>query len=166
MESSSSNTHAGLNKRPKLEDAEDKFPRPGVGVGVFVTSQSIPSAYYLGREKIVLDQDSMPCQVAILNLESWEECGRRETMEETGLKLKEVSFAHVNNAVNRPTKYHYVTIFMKGEVDSSYKEEPENTEPDKCEGWQWTKWEDIPSPEKLFWSLRFTLAEGFNLFKP
>lgn len=66
--------------------------------------------------------------------ESWEECGRRETMEETGLKLKEVSFAHVNNAVNRPTKYHYVTIFMKGEVDSSYKEEPENTEPDKCEG--------------------------------
>ena len=55
-------------------------------------------------------------------------------MEETGLKIKNVSFATVVNAVVTEAEYHYITIFMKGEIDTSHVQEPENLEPDKCEG--------------------------------
>lgn len=66
--------------------------------------------------------------------EEWSECAIRETLEETGLKIKNVSFATVVNAVVTEADYHYITIFMKGEIDTSHVQEPENLEPDKCEG--------------------------------
>ena len=30
--------------------------------------------------------------------------------------------------------YHYVSLVMRAQLDSSFKEEPENPEPEKCEG--------------------------------
>ena len=38
--------------------------------------------------------------------------------------------------------YHYVTVFMVCETD----EEPVNTEPEKCRGWEWVQW-DAPEAE-------------------
>jgi len=55
-------------------------------------------------------------------------------LEETGLKIKNVSFATTVNAVVPKEDYHYITIFMKGEIDVSHIREPENLEPDKCDG--------------------------------
>ena len=69
-----------------------------------------------------------------INSEEWSECAARETLEETGLKIKNVSFGTVVNAVVPEEDYHYLTIFMKGEIDNSQAKEPENLEPDKCEG--------------------------------
>ena len=69
-----------------------------------------------------------------MNSEDWSECAVRETLEETGLKIKNVSFATIVNAVVHEEDYHYITIFMKGEIDDSHAKEPENMEPDKCEG--------------------------------
>lgn len=66
--------------------------------------------------------------------ESWEECARREVLEETGLKLLDVQYAGVVNAVEVEKDYHYITIFMKGKVNTDYKCEPVNMEPEKCEG--------------------------------
>ena len=58
----------------------------------------------------------------------------RETLEETGLKVKNVCFATLVNAVVRDEDYHYITVFMRSEVDLRHQREPINTEPDKCEG--------------------------------
>ena len=66
--------------------------------------------------------------------EEWSECAIRETLEETGLKIKNVSLATIVNAVVPKEDYHYITIFMKGEIDVSHIREPENLEPDKCDG--------------------------------
>lgn len=66
--------------------------------------------------------------------EEWSECAIRETLEETGLKIKNVSFATIVNAVVPKEDYHYITIFMKGEIDASHIKEPQNLEPDKCDG--------------------------------
>ena len=40
--------------------------------------------------------------------------------------------------------------------------EPENTEPEKCHGWEWQPWNELPAP--LFWPLADAVAMSFNPF--
>ena len=47
--------------------------------------------------------------------ECWEDCAKREVLEETGLHLAAVCFETAVNTVFG-TDSHYVTIFMRGEV--------------------------------------------------
>jgi ADP-ribose pyrophosphatase YjhB (NUDIX family) len=44
--------------------------------------------------------------------ESWEECARREILEETGLVVRDVRFLTATNDVFAAEGKHYVTIFM------------------------------------------------------
>lgn len=55
-------------------------------------------------------------------------------MEETGLKIAKIKFDGVYNVIWPEENYHYIDIAMRGEIVREYKAEPENTEPDKCEG--------------------------------
>ena len=55
-------------------------------------------------------------------------------MEETGLRLKNIQYKTVVNAVELDKNYHYIDLFMTGELDLDYKAEPENMEPHKSEG--------------------------------
>ncbi|XP_068752572.1 nucleotide triphosphate diphosphatase NUDT15-like [Montipora capricornis] len=137
----------------------------GVGVGVFVTSPDHPNCVVLGKRKGSSGNGQYALPGGHLEFgEGWSECAIRETLEETGLKIKNVSFATVVNAMVIEEDYHYITIFMKGEIDINYLREPQNLEPEKCEGWNWYDWELETFPYPLFEPLRIAREQGYQLF--
>lgn len=73
--------------------------------------------------------------------ESFEEGAKRETLEETGLGLNNISVICVNNDMVETA--HFVTIGMF--CDDSVGE-PEVREPDEITEWHWFDLEDLPSP--------------------
>jgi 8-oxo-dGTP diphosphatase len=86
--------------------------------------------------------------------ESWEECAIRETMEETGIKITNIRFGTVINGIYKEEGKHYVSIFMLADYDSG---DVQVMEPEKCEGWDWFEWNDLPSP--LFGPIKILLEK-------
>lgn len=75
--------------------------------------------------------------------ESIEDCARRELLEETGLKPLSVRLGPWVENVMEDGQKHYITLFV---FIDSFIGEPELLEPEKCEGWQWFNWSDLPRP--------------------
>ena len=82
-------------------------------------------------------------------------CAIRETLEETGLKVSEVSQLGFSNDVFNPLNKHYVTLYV---VANGVEGEPEIMEPNKCLGWQWFGLDELPKP--LLLSLENFLKQG------
>jgi 8-oxo-dGTP diphosphatase len=64
-------------------------------------------------------------------MESFEDCARREVMEETGIEIHNIRFLRLMNLKEYAPK-HYVDIGLVAEWLSG---EPKVTEPDNVEGW-------------------------------
>lgn len=86
----------------------------------------------------------------------------RELLEETGLVGSNFRVLRWQNSVDTPENFHYIDCFTRCDVD----DEPQNLEPDKCEGWRWWKWdaEDFPGREQLFTGLRLLREGNFDPF--
>ena len=75
--------------------------------------------------------------------ETVEECARRELLEETGVTAISCRLGPwVENVLDNGTK-HYITLFV---IVDQYEGELQLLEPDKCECWQWFRWDALPSP--------------------
>ncbi|PIR77380.1 MAG: hypothetical protein COU30_02820 [Candidatus Magasanikbacteria bacterium CG10_big_fil_rev_8_21_14_0_10_38_6] len=92
--------------------------------------------------------------------ESWEDCAKREVMEETGLSVGKVAFfTAINNFFEKEDK-HYVTLCFTAEYTGG---EPELCEPEKCEGWEWFDWDDLP--DTLFADYHALFASKWSPFQ-
>jgi len=92
--------------------------------------------------------------------EEFEDCARRETLEEADIKIKNIRMGAVSNDIFEEEEKHYITLFMVADYDSG---EVKIMEPEKCEKWEWFDWENLPEP--LFIPLQNLRKQGFNPFK-
>lgn len=75
-------------------------------------------------------------------MESFEECAKRETLEEAGIVIKNVTFLSLGNISEFAPK-HVVGIGVTAEWESG---EPTVMEPDKRESWAWYELDRLPEP--------------------
>ena len=75
--------------------------------------------------------------------EEWENCVRREVLEETSLSIRNIRFGAITNDVFKTEKKHYITIFMVCDYKNGV---PKIMEPDKCKKWEWFDWNNLPKP--------------------
>ncbi len=75
-------------------------------------------------------------------MESFEDCAIRETLEECGIKIKNIEFLYLANVTKYAPK-HYVHIGLVAEWESG---EPQILEPEKAESWDWYDLDSLPEP--------------------
>jgi len=133
----------------------DKIPRIGVGVIIRKGNKIL-----LGKRKNAHGSGSWcPPGGHLEFMESIEDCARRETDEEVGLKIKNIQKAVYTEDFFRSEDKHYITMLVTTDWESG---EPELREPEKCEEWKWFLWEELPEP--LFLPLKNHINQGYKPF--
>ena len=90
--------------------------------------------------------------------ETIEQAARRELREETALELNAACVGPHTNDVFDDVQEHYLTFIVSARATTG---EPRTMEPQKCEGWTWHRWDDLPEP--LFLPLANLRKLGFTL---
>ncbi len=87
-------------------------------------------------------------------------CARRETLEETGLRVRALGIVAVTNDIFEAEAKHFITLYVacqredaqqQPEVsvnfgnshNGSFANSKQVLEPDKCETWSWESWDVI-----------------------
>jgi 8-oxo-dGTP diphosphatase len=131
--------------------------RPRVGVGVIIIKDK---KVLLGKRKNAHGNGSWSFPGGHLEFgESFEDCARRETKEETSITIKNVRKGTFTNDFFEREGKHYVTLVMIAEFSSGVARV---MEPEKCEQWEWSSWNNLPEP--LFLPIQNLLKEDFNPF--
>ncbi len=114
--------------------------RPKVGVGVIVVKNG---KVLLGKRKGSHGAGAWSLAGGHLEYgETVEECALRELAEETGLKGLHVEPGPWVNDVIEEDK-HYITLFA---FVKEFEGEAQLLEPNKCDGWEWFDWYNLPEP--------------------
>ncbi|HBB76182.1 MAG: DNA mismatch repair protein MutT [Candidatus Levybacteria bacterium RIFOXYA1_FULL_41_10] len=131
--------------------------RPEAGIGVIILKNK--KVLLLKREGIAGDGTwCFPGGHIELN-ESFEEAAKRETIEESGIQIKNVSVVAVTNDILKTDNKHYVTVFVISDYDSG---EEKLMEPNKSSEIKWFDWDRLPKP--LFLPIENLLKQNFNPF--
>ena len=131
---------------------------PKVGIGVFIIKDG---KILFGKRKNAHGDGTWSLSGGHLEFnESWEDCAMRETLEEAGIKIKNIRFATATNDIYPTEGKHYITIFMLSDYDSG---EVKIMEPDRFDEWGWFDWNAPPAP--LFLPLQNLLKTKFNPLK-
>jgi 8-oxo-dGTP diphosphatase len=129
------------NSPPDIQSGIQIETRPLIGVGVLVWREK---KLLLGER--ITENQSNCWQFPGGCLESGEsviECAQREVLEETSLRVKGLRhFAFTDKAFDAG-KHEYITLLVSCEYSSG---EAEALEADKCAGWQWFDYRELPTP--------------------
>jgi len=136
-----------VNRDPQVKD-------PHIGVGIFVADVT--------NNKILIGKRLQGGNLAqpggwLERYETWEECGKRELMEETNIDITSERLIHIStyNCLDIENYGHNVAVQLYCEINEKEIELIKNVEPDKCEGWFWV---DLPfvyeNIDKLFLPMR------------
>jgi len=87
------------------------------------------------------------------------DCAKREVLEETGIKIKNILLGPYTNDFFEKENRHYITLFAMAEYESG---KVEIMEPKKCEKWEWFSWDKLP--KKLFTPVKNLIKSGYNPF--
>jgi 8-oxo-dGTP diphosphatase len=139
----------------------------GVGVGVLLRCDAKPGMVLLGRRLGSHGAGLYALPGGHLEYgESCEDVAVREVKEETNLDLDRsgIAIVHWDQSIDLEGGHHYVTAFCAAEVPALQVEQLENLEPDKCEGWDWVAWDNLPPAGELFVGLRNFLEAGVSPF--
>ncbi|KAL6953896.1 Nudix (Nucleoside diphosphate linked moiety X)-type motif 1 [Sarracenia purpurea var. burkii] len=138
---------------------------PEVGVAVFLLKEG--RKVLLGRRLSSIGYNTFALPGGHLEFgESFEECAAREMKEETGLDLEKIEFLTVTNhffSEGAKPPVHLVCIYVRAVLADPHQV-PQNLEPEKCGGWGWYDWNNLPKP--LFGPLETMAMAGFDPFPP
>ena len=113
---------------------------PKVGIGVMIVREG---KVLLGKRKGSHGQGEYSFPGGHLEyMESIEGCAERETLEECGIRIRNVRFQFLSNVTKYAPK-HYVHIGMLADWESG---EPAVLEKDRCESWDWYPLDSLPQP--------------------
>lgn len=141
-----------------LNHEQEKL-RPKVGVGVMLLRDGM---VLLGRRRGSNGEGEYAFPGGHLEFgESFDECARREVLEETGLGITNIRFQFVANVTKYPGK-HYAHIGLIAEWSDG---EARNLEPEKNDDWDWYPIDNPPHPLFLYVSLAIeSYKTGKNYF--
>ena len=135
---------------------KEKHPRVGVGV------------YIIRGKKILMGKRIGPHGTNTWSPpggwlefgESWEDCARRETLEEAGIQIKNLRLGSVTNDIPANKSEHVVTLHIIADYNLG---QVKIAEPHKWECWGWFAWNDLPKP--LFYPLLKLKKQKFDPFE-
>ena len=118
---------------------QKNYPKTGVAALVFHEGKLL-----LGQRKKTPGMNTWQCPGGLLELgETVFDCARRETMEETGLRIHNLSYGPYTNNRFQDELDHTVTLY----VIADYLEgDISHQELDRADGWQWFDVRQLPSP--------------------
>ncbi len=130
--------------------------RPAVGVGVIVRKGE--QILLMKRQNAHGDGTwSMPGGHLEYG-ESPQACALRETQEETGVIIADITFCALTNDVFEKEEKHYITIWMEGRYVTG---EARVNSPRETSAVEWFPWNALPTPR--FLPFENLLTQGYTL---